>query len=746
MSRTCRVGIHGRNDVNFYEPDFQVIRDAKIEVVKMMSLTPPGVFDRIKKENPNIEIITRLHDDRINAGGHPSPSEFAARAIPVMNSLKNYCQKFQIANEPNHMHRYEGWGKENADAQNFNQWFLEVYDLLKSACPWSSIGFPGLAVPDFGHCDHAWLDICRPAIQKADWLGVHCYWQSPPGKDSVIFNESFGLTFKYYHAKYPDKVLEILECGNSNVQNNYPISVDAVANEYASWLQEVFKYDYINSTAFFLLSSPDRKNWDFFSWRTEDGHIKPVVRRVGEMARPQLVPISRTTEPLPQPVPVPTPRQDPRPVVTPTPQPSSKQRYLNQTIINALSSVAKNLGLDNWDLLKKSGVNLDELLQNRNGFYTGPAVDQMTLSENEKNLVNQKLAEIVPDMSGLEGNFTNQNLIEAFNSAAAKQNLSDPWALLSKADLSLGSLVGNRNVVYSGIPINLIPGLESDDKRLVIAELKSIVSPEAEVSFGLTVDTVAFLKSRPELGNIPLAPPKSEWLALANAKNSLENRVATTWNRYGWLLTILSDTLNIDLATAIALVTAEVTSRGLNRDGQMPIRFEINAFFDKWGKQNPDQFAQYFKFDQARPWQGHQWRPAPDQTWLDCHENQNDEWSLFEVAHSLDNSAAKLSLVMGATQIPGCVYATLGYVSVAEMFDAFASSELCQLVGLFDLIAGPNATSRQIVALQMKDFDTFATLHYSPNQAFKYAGILRDMAEAFRNYELRITNQLRIKN
>ncbi len=204
-----------------------------------------------------------------------------------MKALQPYATKFQIVDEPNHLQRYTGWGKEDADAENFNQWFLEVYALLKAEFPWAELGFPPLAEPDFGHRSHAWLKICRPAIERADWLGVHSWWQSPPGRQSVMFNEDFGLNFKFYHTQYPDKPLEITEFGNSNFQSGYPISEGEIANEYVLWLNEVFRYPYIRSANAYILSSPD-KSWEFFAWRTEDKRIKPVVSLVGKMPRPQL--------------------------------------------------------------------------------------------------------------------------------------------------------------------------------------------------------------------------------------------------------------------------------------------------------------------------------------------------------------------------------------------------------------------------------------------------------------------------
>ena len=180
-TRTCKVGVHGRNEPHeFREQDFEVIREARIEVVKMLSHTRAEDFERLKRDNPGIEIITRLRDDRIGAGHHPSPAEFADKMIPLLGRLQPYCVKFQVHNEPNHNARYEGWGPSDEQAQDFNLWFLEVYDRLKGAHPWASLGFPGLAVGDADHREGAWLRICRPAIERADWLGVHCYWQTQP--------------------------------------------------------------------------------------------------------------------------------------------------------------------------------------------------------------------------------------------------------------------------------------------------------------------------------------------------------------------------------------------------------------------------------------------------------------------------------------------------------------------------------------------------------------------------------------
>ncbi|MEJ2735421.1 MAG: N-acetylmuramidase domain-containing protein, partial [Anaerolineae bacterium] len=638
-TRTCRVGVHGRNQEVFHETDYQVIREANLEVIKMMSLTRPEVFDRIKRENPGIEIITRLYDDRMNTGGHPTPKEFADRMIPIMKALKPYCTKFQVHNEPNHRDRIEGWGPNDEDAQSFNEWFLKVYDLLKAACPWASLGFPGLAMPTFIHRDRAWLRICKPAIERADWLGVHSYWQTPPDRPSVIFDPQFGLTYKYYHKQYPDKVLEILECGNSNVQSGWAISDDVVAQEYVKWLQELFKHDYVNSASFFLLSSPDPQ-WAFFSWRTEHNHKKPVVHQVRQMHRPSLVSTKRA-EPRPKPRPKPRPR--------PREGAPEAGEWTNQQIITAFHDAAVKLGLGNWALMKRAGIKLADLVRDRSAPYQGPAIEQL-------------------------------------------------------------------------------PRLTDEQKDLILSELEAQVS--AAVSFGLE-GMQGFLWQQEDLAAVSLALPRAQRIDLASAKNSIERRVARTWNRYSYLLIQVADLLGLDLAVATAVLSAQANRRGVARNGRLVIRFENHIFYEKWGQHNEEAFRQHFRFGASRPWTKHQWRPHPDDDWRDCHRNQRAEWEVFDFACTLDETAAKLSVGQGLAQMMGFNYASIGYESVGHMFDALSSGERYQVLAIFDLIAGPSASSRQLEALQDQDLLAFAGLHYGSRRAARVGSRIHRLFQAF---------------
>ncbi|NIV32742.1 MAG: hypothetical protein GWN58_25840, partial [Anaerolineae bacterium] len=88
-----RVGVHGRNDRFFTGRDYELVRRARIETLKMMSHTNVSVFEKLRRENPQVEFIVRLYDDRINKNSRPTAGHFAARMIPIMRSLRPYATK-----------------------------------------------------------------------------------------------------------------------------------------------------------------------------------------------------------------------------------------------------------------------------------------------------------------------------------------------------------------------------------------------------------------------------------------------------------------------------------------------------------------------------------------------------------------------------------------------------------------------------------------------------------------------------
>ncbi len=248
-------------------------------------------------------------------------------------------------------------------------------------------------------------------------------------------------------------------------------------------------------------------------------------------------------------------------------------------------------------------------------------------------------------------------------------------------------------------------------------------------SGGFTLE--GYLIEEPEILDVRMQPQK---LIPAQAEGTTEAAVARTWNIYGGLLGRLADLLSIPVDVVVGVLIAESGGAAFGADGRMIIRFENHIFWRYWGQANATIFDQHFTFDRssvARAWRGHQWRPDTDSAWVDFHGNQALEWNVFTFARSLDDTAALLSISMGAPQIMGFNFKRLGYESVQQMFSRFSSSAHAQIVGIFDFVKGASATSTAIQALQRRDYLTFAGIYNGSGNETIYADRIRRFAAVF---------------
>ncbi len=272
-----KVGILGRNDYwgkTFTEQDYRVVREAKIELVKIFEYTDLSVFQRLRDENPALAFIVRLYDE----AGLGQPEEFVNRHAWRIEQLRPFATDFEILNEPNRAE--EGWGPAADQAQRFNHWYLEVLERLRALLPRASFGFPGLSPHPPGETisDLEWLQICQEAVQASDWLGCHCYWSDEAG----MLHHSDGLRFTQYHTLFPDKTIHITEF------NSHPTLIDQWqrATQYRRYYTTLGDYPYVASASAFIISSPDPA-WDALAWwAPQSGQSRPVVWEVGSIPRP----------------------------------------------------------------------------------------------------------------------------------------------------------------------------------------------------------------------------------------------------------------------------------------------------------------------------------------------------------------------------------------------------------------------------------------------------------------------------
>ena len=383
-------------------------------------------------------------------------------------------------------------------------------------------------------------------------------------------------------------------------------------------------------------------------------------------------------------------------------------QFKNQIMINAVFAAAKELGQGGWGLLSKAG--LANLVFSRQQPYSGPDPEDLpNLTREEKEAIYRKLIELVPQAKRRAG--------------------------MTNAQASLYAGPGTEHPVVEVLPARTRCELleeEGDWLRIATSDKEGYVR-RSFVVFDDQETGAGFLRTRPEFTGIPLEPPGEEALPEEAAPASAAtSALISTWNRCGGLLAVLANELKIDPAVAAAVFVTEAPGgRGFGGDGQMIIRFENHIFYDKWGKRNPERFAQHFQFDPQKRWQNHQWRASNTEPWRTSHLNQAAEWAVFQFARTLDDTAAKLSISMGAPQIMGFNYTTVGYESVHQMFEAFSSSLRNQILGFFDFIKGPSSASARLQALQRNDFDTFAALYNGSGQAALYSGLIESRVEIF---------------
>jgi hypothetical protein len=281
-----KVGVNGRNDFwkrTFTDHDYQAIRGAKIELVKMLSYTDLDVYRRLREENPAIDFIVRLYEE---GGDHGTPEEFVDRHALRIDELRPFTHKFEILNEPNRSD--EGWGPTLEDAGAFNDWYVKVVDLLRARFPWIEPGFPGLSptmLPDDPHDDLEWVKECGEAVQASAWLGCHCYWFD----EHAILHPVFGLRFTHYHSLFPDKPIHVTEF-------NGPMTGTPtwhMSEYYRRYYIKVADYPYVKSASAFILSSPDSTFHSLAWWEPGSGEMRPVVWSIGGIPRPLGAPPDR---------------------------------------------------------------------------------------------------------------------------------------------------------------------------------------------------------------------------------------------------------------------------------------------------------------------------------------------------------------------------------------------------------------------------------------------------------------------
>jgi len=258
------VGINVRTGGRMLATDFDMIRACRIEAVKLM----PGGGSEVDEipvllSIPSVQLLmARVY---IEANRLLSSGQYAIDATGIIAPFYERGVKlFEITNEPNL--KNEGWTYNWQDGATFAEYWVRVVTALRARFPQALFGFPGLSpdvppMPSIRLNDEAFILTAAPAVAKADWIGVHAYFQN----DAEV-----GLAIarcNSYAARYAPKPVYVTEFSNANGP------MESKAAQYLTFYRGLRG---VKAAISFILSSASG-NFQSECW----DHIPNIVQTIG---------------------------------------------------------------------------------------------------------------------------------------------------------------------------------------------------------------------------------------------------------------------------------------------------------------------------------------------------------------------------------------------------------------------------------------------------------------------------------
>jgi hypothetical protein len=256
-----------------------------------------------------------------------------------------------------------------------------------------------------------------------------------------------------------------------------------------------------------------------------------------------------------------------------------------------------------------------------------------------------------------------------------------------------------------------------------------------------------YLKDSCELKNEPLEAP------IQKEVSGLFPELINMHNCWGNLLYKVSEKLDISMAALMAVIAVESNGTAF-LNNKIIIRFENHVFARQPGISRST-FNQYFKYSSSRPWEAHKYKHPNTGTWLNSHiwpknhtdgpmvGNQDNEWTAFELAKSINMDAAMQSISMGLPQMMGFNHQLLGYASAADMFNSFQADNQtqgtrAQILGMMDFIVGVEPESPMLSALRRVDFVSFARYYNGTGKSQEYGSKIESVFKDVHTAKLHI--------
>jgi len=189
----------------------------------------------------------------------------------------------------------------------------------------------------------------------------------------------------------------------------------------------------------------------------------------------------------------------------------------------------------------------------------------------------------------------------------------------------------------------------------------------------------------------------------------LTNGSTAVYNRLGGLLTRLSTEHAVEVAPMLAIWVTQGGSRPPARR-RANLRFEVQRYFNTWGRQNRQEFDSHFKFgghslQPGQPWENQEYRGEVG-SFAAVHHNQNSEYSALTIARMLSGDEIALGSASAGGPLLGLAeHAACGFDTASSMFEAFQQTEGVQVVALLGYLITHSAPKAGDLLRYLRDGD-----------------------------------------
>jgi hypothetical protein len=259
----CLAGLGMGNPQPLTQGQIKLIKDAKLEAFKVLTLGDPGqnqqMIAQLKSVRADLFIVARMFFS-VNVNSKFSAQNFVDFCMNgVTACYQAGVRYFEIHNEPNLENEGMNWNW--ASGADFGNWLQQVLNIVKPRFPDAKWGYPGLSPQP--NVD-AFLDSSAAAANACDWIGVHCYWQQTVNQPPYPMNgDNAGYYWRAkFKPRFPDKMLMITEYSN----NSAGVSPNDKGTQYADYIKLLRAEPNIGAAFGFALNWPGQDNnkegWD----------------------------------------------------------------------------------------------------------------------------------------------------------------------------------------------------------------------------------------------------------------------------------------------------------------------------------------------------------------------------------------------------------------------------------------------------------------------------------------------------